>query len=197
MHREYVKNYTDFTFIVREDFAFEEGLYSGWDADKHRYDKTSWDYEKGPDGFVKTDPTLQHPRCVGKLMMQHYAAYTPEMVERACGSPKEKFLEVCKLLGSARTPRVATVLYALGWTHHSVGSQNVRIGAMVQLLMGNIGEAGGGTQALRGHSNVQGLTDLGLLSGQLPGYSTYRVNPSRIMTGSLPRAPRSRCARIS
>ena len=172
-HREYVKNYTDFTFIVREDFAFADGFYSGWDADKKVYDKTSWDYEKGPDGFVKTDPTLQHPRCVGNLMMKHYAAYTPEMVERACGSPKDKFLEVCKLLGSCANPnRVATVLYALGWCHHSVGSQNVRIGAMVQLLMGNIGEAGGGTQALRGHSNVQGLTDLGLLSGQLPGYLT-------------------------
>ena len=173
VHHEYVKNYTDFTFIVREDFAFADGFYSGWDADKNKYDKTSWDYEKGPDGFVKTDPTMTHPRCVGNLMRKHYAAYTPEMVERACGSPKDKFLEVCKLLGScANSQRVATVLYALGWCHHSVGSQNVRIGAMVQLLMGNIGEAGGGTQALRGHSNVQGLTDLGLLSNQLPGYIT-------------------------
>jgi formate dehydrogenase major subunit len=173
INHEYVKNYTDFTFIVREDFAFADGFYSGWDANKSAYDKTSWDYEKGPDGFVKTDPTLSHPRCVGNLMKKHYAAYTPEMVERACGSPKDKFLEVCKLLSSCANPnRVATMLYALGWCHHSVGSQNVRIGAMVQLLMGNIGEAGGGTQALRGHSNVQGLTDLGLLSNQLPGYLT-------------------------
>jgi formate dehydrogenase major subunit len=186
IHHQYVNNYTDFTFIVREDFSFTEGFYSGWDADKNTYDKSSWDYEKGPDGFVKTDPTLQHPRCVGNLMKKHYAAYTPEMVERACGSPKDKFLETCKLLGSCANPhRVATMLYALGWCHHSVGSQNVRIGAMVQLLMGNIGEAGGGTQALRGHSNVQGLTDLGLLSNQLPGYLTLPNEPEQDYAGFI------------
>jgi formate dehydrogenase major subunit len=180
IHQEYVKNYTDFTFIVREDYAFADGYYSGWSADKNAYDKSSWDYEKGPDGFVKTDPTMQHPRCVGNLMKKHYAAYTPDMVERACGSPKEKFLEACKIISSCANPnRVASVLYALGWCHHSVGSQNVRIGAMVQLLMGNIGEAGGGTQALRGHSNVQGLTDLGLLSNQLPGYLTLPNDPEQ------------------
>ncbi len=186
VNHEYVENYTDFTFLVREDFAFADGFYSGWDKDKTAYDKTSWDYERGPDGFVQTDPTLKHPRCVGNLMKKHYQAYTPEMVERACGSPKDKFLEVCKLLGSCANPhRVATVLYALGWCHHSVGSQNVRIGAMVQLLMGNIGAAGGGTQALRGHSNVQGLTDLGLLSNQLPGYLTLPNDPEQDYAGFI------------
>ena len=65
-----------------------------------------------------------------------------------------------------------TSLYALGWTQHSVGSQNIRAMAMVQLLLGNIGMPGGGMNALRGHSNIQGLTDLGLLSNALPGYLT-------------------------
>jgi formate dehydrogenase major subunit len=186
VHHEYVRNYTDFTFIVREDYAFADGFYSGWDADKNAYDKTSWDYEKGPDGFVKTDPTMTHPRCVGNLMKKHYAAYTPEMVERVCGSPKDKFLEACGYLSTcAVANRVASVLYALGWCHHSVGSQNVRIGAMVQLLMGNIGAAGGGTQALRGHSNVQGLTDLGLLSNQLPGYMTLPNDPEQDYEGFI------------
>jgi formate dehydrogenase major subunit len=186
IHKEYVKNYTDFTFIVREDFAFADGYFSGWNAEKNAYDKTSWDYEKGADGFVKTDPTMAHPRCVGNLMKKHYAAYTPELVERACGSPKDKFLEACKLISSCADPkRVMSVLYALGWCHHSVGSQNVRIGAMVQLLSGNIGEAGGGTQALRGHSNVQGLTDLGLLSNQLPGYLTLPNEPEQDYEGFI------------
>jgi anaerobic selenocysteine-containing dehydrogenase len=128
---------------------------------------------------MRANPKLDTEKAITELAVGEAlvsfldAKGRPEMVERACGSPKDKFLEVCKLLGSCANPhRVATVLYALGWCHHSVGSQNVRIGAMVQLLMGNIGEAGGGTQALRGHSNVQGLTDLGLLSGQLPGYLT-------------------------
>src|SRR3546814_17036268 len=63
-----------------------------------------------------------------------------------------------------------TIMYALGWTQHSTGSQMIRTGAMVQLLLGNIGMPGGGMNALRGHSNIQGLTDLGLLSNLLPGY---------------------------
>jgi formate dehydrogenase major subunit len=122
---------------------------------------------------VKVDATLQHPRCVYNLMKQHYARYTPEMVEKTCGTPKDKFLKVCEMLASTASPiRAATIMYALGWTQHSVGSQMIRTGAMVQLLLGNIGIAGGGMNALRGHSNIQGLTDLGLLSNLLPGYMT-------------------------
>lgn len=170
---EYVLNYTDMSFIVREDFNFANGLFSGWNPDKKVYDKSSHDYEKGADGYVKTDPTLKHPRCVYNLMRAHYAAYTPEAVERICGSPKDKFLEVCKLLATCAVPdRAATILYALGWTQHSVGSQNTRSGAMMQLLLGNIGVIGGGQNALRGHSNIQGLTDLGLMTNLLPGYLT-------------------------
>jgi len=173
IQHEYVKSYTDFSFIVREDFAFEDGLFSGYDAEKRFYDKSTWDYERGDDGYVKTDPTLAHPRCVYNLMKAHYARYTPEMVERICGTPRDKFLKVCEMMASTATPtRAMTIMYALGWTQHSIGSQNVRSGAMVQLLLGNIGVAGGGMNALRGHSNIQGLTDLGLLSNSLPGYLT-------------------------
>src|SRR5580698_8749165 len=128
IQHEYVRNYTDMSFIVREDFAFEDGLYSGYDADKHTYsNKTSWDYEIGDDGFAKVDPTLQHPRCVYQLMKTHYSRYTPEMVEKTCGTPKDKFLTVCEMLASCAVPnRAATILYALGWTQHSVGSQMLR-----------------------------------------------------------------------
>jgi formate dehydrogenase major subunit len=174
IQHEYVKNYTDFTFIVREDYAFDGGIFTGYEADKHEYtDKKSWEYEFGPDGYVKTDPTLAHPRCVYKLMKQHYDSYTPEMVERVCGTPKEKFLQICAMLATTSTPdRACTFMYALGWTHHTVGAQMIRTGAMVQLLLGNIGIAGGGMNALRGHSNIQGFTDLGLMSQLLPGYLT-------------------------
>ncbi|MBK1613268.1 formate dehydrogenase-N subunit alpha [Rubrivivax gelatinosus] len=173
IHHEYVRNYTDFSFIVREDFAFEDGIYSGYNADKRSYDKTSWDYELGADGFVKTDATLEHPRCVYQLLKKHYSRYTPDKVESICGTPKAKFLHVCeKLASTAVAGRAATMLYALGWTQHSIGAQILRTGAMVQLLLGNIGVAGGGMNALRGHSNIQGLTDLGLLSASLPGYLT-------------------------
>src|ERR1700736_5581789 len=174
IQHEYVKNYTDFPFIVRSDFAFNDGIYSGYNAEKHAYpDKSTWDYERGDDGFVKVDPTLAHPRCVYNLLKQHYSRYTPEMVEKTCGTPKDKFLKVCEMLASTASPtRAATIMYALGWTQHSIGSQMIRTGAMVQLLLGNIGVSGGGMNALRGHSNIQGLTDLGLLSNLLTGYMT-------------------------
>jgi len=173
IQRDYVVNYTDVPFIVKEQFAFTDGIYSGYDPDKHAYDKSSWDYEIGADGYAKVDPTLSHPRCVYNLLKQHYARYTPEMVERVCGTPKDRVLHIWEMIASTATPtRAMTIMYALGWTQHSTGSQMIRTGAMVQLLLGNIGVAGGGMNALRGHSNIQGLTDLGLLSNLLPGYIT-------------------------
>lgn len=173
IHHEYVKNYTDFSFIVRDDFRFVDGIFSGYNEETRTYDRSTWDYELGPDGYVRTDPTLQHPRCVYQLMKKHYASYTPEAVERVCGTPKDKFLHVAETLASTAVPgRAATIMYALGWTQHSIGAQILRTGAMVQLLLGNIGVSGGGMNALRGHSNIQGLTDLGLLSATLTSYLT-------------------------
>src|SRR5690554_2517683 len=95
IHHEYVLNYTDFSFIVRDDFSFEDGLYSGYDEDGRSYDKASWDYELGDDGYVNTDPSLQHPRTVYQLLKKHYSRYTPEMVESVYGTSQEKFLKVC------------------------------------------------------------------------------------------------------
>ena len=173
IQREYVMAYTDATFVVKEGYGFEDGLFSGYDADKRKYDKSTWGYEIGPDGFAVTDPTLQNPRCVYNLMKQHYSRYTPEMVSKITGTPKDQFLKVCGSIAEcAARDKVLTILYALGWTQHSVGSQMIRTMAMVQMLLGNMGMVGGGMNALRGHSNIQGLTDLGLLSNLLPGYMT-------------------------
>jgi formate dehydrogenase major subunit len=76
------------------------------------------------------------------------------------------------MASTATATRAMTIMYALGWTQHSVGTQMIRTAAMVQLLLGNIGVSGGGMNALRGHSNIQGLTDLGLMSNLLTGYMT-------------------------
>jgi formate dehydrogenase major subunit len=173
IQHEYVKTYTDAGLIVRADYTFENGLFSGYNAEKRSYDKTTWMYELGADGYAKTDPTLTHPRCVFNLMKHHFARYTPEVVSNITGTPKEQFLKICEMIAETSAPnRTMTIMYALGWTQHSVGSQMIRTAAMVQLLLGNIGMAGGGMNALRGHSNIQGLTDLGLLSNLLPGYMT-------------------------
>jgi formate dehydrogenase major subunit len=168
---DYVRAYTNATFLVRADFGFEDGLFTGYDAVKRSYDKTTWAYELDKDGYAKTDPAMQDPRCVLQLMKRHYAAYTPEAVADITGVPRDLFLRICEQVAStAVANRTLTSLYALGWTQHTVGSQNIRAMACIQLLLGNMGMPGGGVNALRGHSNIQGLTDLGVMSHLLPGY---------------------------
>jgi len=180
LQHEYVRNYTNASFIVGEDYRFDDGLFSGYDPAKHRYDPSSWGYELDAKGYAKVDPTFEHPRCVLQVMKRHYARYTPDMVARVCGTPKDKFLKICEMIASTAEPRRAmTMMYALGWTQHSTGTEMIRTAAIVQLLLGNIGIAGGGMNALRGHSNIQGLTDLGLLSNALPGYLTLARDPEQ------------------
>jgi formate dehydrogenase major subunit len=171
IQHDYVRAFTNAPYLVKEGFGYQDGLFTGYDEAKRDYDRSTWEYELGPDGYVQVDETLQHPRSVYQLLKQHIAAYTPEMVERICGTPKDKYLTICKMISecSARD-KAMTSMYALGWTQHSKGSQNIRSMAMLQLMLGNIGVRGGGMNALRGHSNIQGLTDIGLMSDLIPGY---------------------------
>lgn len=193
IQHEYVKAYTNAPLIVREDFSFEEGLFSGYDAEKRSYDRSSWAYELGADGYALRDDTLQHPRCVFNLLKKHVERYTPEMVSSICGTPKEDFLHVCEKLAATSAPdKTTSILYALGWTHHVGGSQIIRASAIVQLLLGNIGMPGGGINALRGHSNVQGFTDLGVLTTMLPGYLTLpNENQESLKTYLEQRTPKT------
>ncbi len=170
---DYVKAFTNAAYIVKDDFAYKDGLFTGYDEAKRGYDMSSWDYVIGEDGYAVIDDTLKNPRCVWSLLKEHVAIYTPEMVDRICGTPKDKFLKVAEMIAECSSPtKVMTSMYALGWTQHSKGSQNIRAMAMLQLILGNIGMRGGGMNALRGHSNIQGLTDVGLMSNLLPGYLT-------------------------
>ena len=115
--------------------------------------------------------TLQDPRCVINILKDHVSRYTPEMVERITGVKQKTFLQICEEIGKTSAPnKTMTHLYALGLTEHTIGTQNIRSMAMIQLLLGNMGMPGGGINALRGHSNVQGTTDMGLLPMSLPGY---------------------------
>ena len=212
--RDYLVNYTNAAFIIREGFKLpEDGLYSGFDPSKQEYDKSTWNYEaangrgaaggsgsdgvrsegggyqaQGPAGAkslgpnapaalpanVAYDMSLQHPRCVFQLLKQQYSRYTPEMVERITGIPKDQFLKAADLFTSVRKDgdmtKAATIIYAVGWTQHSFGTQIIRTAAMLQLLLGNVGRAGGGVNALRGHSNIQGATDMAGVFDILPGY---------------------------
>src|SRR5258705_14023186 len=123
---------------------------------------------------VEYDLALQNPNCVFQLLKKHYSRYTPEMVERITGIPKEQFLKAADLYTSIRKDgdmkKVGTIIYAVGWTQHSFGTQIIRTAAMLQLLLGNVGRPGGGVNALRGHSNIQGATDMAGIFDVLPGY---------------------------
>ena len=169
-HADYVREHTNAPFIVKEGFSFADGYFSGWDEDKQRYDKSTWEYERGADGFARVDKTLEHPRCVFQLLKMHYARYTPEKVASISGCTAEEFEQSAEVICSTgRAGRSGTILYALGWTQHSHSVQLIHTAAMLQLMLGNIGMPGGGVNAQRGHSNIQGATDLGAWN-MLPGY---------------------------
>ena len=171
-HEEYVKLFTNATYLIGEKYGFDDGLFTGFDQAAGTYDKTQWGYEADAKSKAYgVDPTMQNPRSVFQLLKKHVDRYTPEMVEKICGSPKDKFLKVCEIVTSTgNAQRVGTVTYALGWTQHSTGVQMIRSAAMLQLVLGNVGRPGGGVNAFRGHSNIQGATDIAGTFEILPGY---------------------------
>ena len=223
--KEYLVNYTNAAFLIKEGFKLpEDGLFSGFNDSTKTYDKATWNYQEGGNETGKAVPVaaapgsseaheakaavvpvaapakaapakgaavtpppppslppnvaydlgLQHPRCVYQLLKQQYSRYTPDVVERITGIPQDQLLKAYDMYTSIRKDgdmkKVATIIYAVGWTQHSFGTQIIRTAAMLQLLMGNIGRAGGGMNALRGHSNIQGATDMAGIFDILPGY---------------------------
>jgi formate dehydrogenase major subunit len=199
---DYVRHYTNARVIVKDEFhdVDELGLFSGWVAEDHAYDVSSWGYE-GTDGELtagkkektgdvsgdqahgahgmkldrgeppEQDWTLEHPNCVFQILKRHFARYTPEVVEEICGVPREQLLLVAETLcRNSGRERTGAICYAVGWTQHTHGVQNIRAAAIIQLLLGNIGRPGGGILALRGHANIQGSTDIPTLYDILPGY---------------------------
>jgi formate dehydrogenase major subunit len=167
----YVKNYTNASFIVNPKYGFDDGLFSGYEPTKRAYDKSTWALEKDENGIPKRDMTLQHERCVFQLLKKHYSRYTMEKVTAITGTPQDDLEKVYKTYASTSTPdKAGTELYAMGWTQHTVGTQNIRAMTIIQMLLGNMGIAGGGVNALRGESNVQGSTDHALLFHIIPAY---------------------------
>jgi len=170
--KDYVLHYTNASFIVGKDFTFNDGLFSGYDAKARKYDKATWTLDKDEvTGIPKRDMTLRDERCVFQMLKKHYSRYTLDKVSSITGVSKDNLLKVYKAYSATGVPgKAGTECYALGWTHHTVGSQNIRAMSIIQLLLGNMGIAGGGINALRGEPNVQGSTDHAILYNVLPGY---------------------------
>ena len=196
--RDYVVHYTNAATIIDERFRDTEdldGVFSGFDPETGTYDRSTWMYDGGEvasasgvrehatqafdektgagllEGAVKRDPTLEDPRCVFQIVRRHYSRYTPEMIERICGIPPAQFDEVAQaLIANSGRERTSVLVYAVGWTQHSLGVQMIRAGAILQLLLGNVGRPGGGVMAMRGHATIQGASDIPTLYDLLPGY---------------------------
>jgi len=217
--KEYITHFTNAAFVVKDGFKLpddKDGVFSGFDAEKHNYDRSTWNYSGtggkplGNPGMstgqnqalpaplpplpekVEYDLTLQNPNCVFQLLKKHYSRYTPDMVERITGIPKDQFLKAAELYTSIRKDgdmkKAGTIIYAVGWTQHSFGTQIIRTAAMLQLLLGNVGRAGGGVNALRGHSNIQGATDMAGLFDTLPGYLKVPTPADRSFDAWMKRA---------
>jgi formate dehydrogenase major subunit len=117
------------------------------------------------------DETLQDPRTVFQIVKKHFSRYTPEMVEKTTGCPKETFLKVAEtILANSGADRTTSFAYAVAWTQHTYGVQIIGACALLQLLLGNIGRPGAGVMALRGHASIQGSTDVPTLYHSIQGY---------------------------
>lgn len=200
-NRDYVAEYTNGSFLVDKGYEFdpETGLFSGYNEAERAYDTKNWAYQTDAEGVPTRDTSLTHPDCVFQKLRAHYADYTPEAVSEVTGTPVERLLEVYETYSASGEPgKSGTIMYAMGATQHTYGTQNVRSYAVLQLLLGNIGLAGGGVNALRGLHNVQGSTDMCLLFHILPGYLATpveadqslqeyldRVTPTTNMPGSV------------
>jgi formate dehydrogenase-N alpha subunit len=191
---QYVQQYTNAAYIVNPDVKLpgdegQKGLFSGWDGKK--YDTATWKYANA--AIATAEARLLTPNwegwtsrtaaddetawaeldnnCVLKLLWRNYKRYTPEKVEQITGIPRAKQEQVySEYAKSGATGKAGTIMYAMGATQHTYGVQNIRTYSIVQLLLGNMGVTGGGINALRGTSNVQGSTDQALLEQYLPGY---------------------------
>ncbi len=171
---EYVREYTNASFLVDPGFTLPadlDGVFSGYDPKTRKYDKSTWKYQLDEQGIPTKDKSLKDPNCVFQLLKKHVARYTPDKVSGITGTPKAVYLDVCRTFAESGAPgKAGTIMYAMGTTQHTYGTQNIRSYAILQLLLANMGVAGGGINALRGESNVQGSTDHCILFHILPGY---------------------------
>ncbi len=188
-HKEYVAEYTNASFLVNPDFGFDDGLFVGYNPDKRGYDKSAWSYQTDAQGLPLEDKTLQDFNTAFQHLKRHYARYDLETVSSITGTPKDALEKVYSAYAATGQPgKSGTIMYAMGATQHTYGTQNVRSYALLQLLLGNIGVAGGGINALRGLHNVQGSTDMCLLFHILPGYLNTPIEVDQTLEAYLARS---------
>ena len=91
---EYVKQYTNASYLINPNYSFKDGMFSGYDEKEKKYKFDTWTYQTDAAGATLKDPTLQNPQCVFQLMKTHYSRYTPDIIAKTCGMPKAEFEEI-------------------------------------------------------------------------------------------------------
>lgn len=168
---KYVTLHTNALMLANEAFGFDDGHFTGFDEAGHKYDMATWGYELDPaTKKPRKTASLDDPKCVFSRLKEFFSRYTMEVGSNVSGVPVEMIKKIADTLVANRP---GTIMYALGMTQHTTGVQNIRSYGILQLLLGNIGKAGGGVNALRGEPNVQGACDMAVLNGYLPGYLNY------------------------
>ena len=191
----YITKYTNAAFLLNPNFkgpADLNGLFSGYNETTRSYNKADWNYQVDATTKIPLkDETLTDPNSVFQVMKKHFARYTPAKVEEITGVSQAKFNEIAKIYATTgATGKAGTIMYAMGATQHTNGTQIIRAYGILQMLLASIGVTGGGINALRGESNVQGSTDYGILFHILTGYLKQPVETDTTFTifNSAPRA---------
>ena len=167
---DYVTTHTNALFLGHADFDFRDGLFSGYDEEKHKYGTETWGYQLDGRGKPRVAASLNDPHCVFTHLKKFVSRYTLDMGERITGIPAAQIQQIAETMASNRP---GSILYALGMTQHTTGVQGIRGFTILQLLLGNVGKPGSGVNALRGEPNVQGACDMGVLNNYMPGYLNY------------------------
>ncbi len=174
----YVLNFTNALIKVNKDFKFKDGMFSGFNAQTKKYDYATWAYQLDAENKPVKAATLDDPDCAFQKLKEHYSRYTFDVAADITGIPAAKIKLIADTFCAAKP---GNIFYALGMTQHTTGVQGIRCYAIIQLLLGNMGKAGGGIQALRGEPNVQGSTDMANLNANLPGYIPYPTNAEKTL----------------
>ncbi len=169
---EYVKRNTNALLHSSAEFEFKDGIFSGFEEENLHYETASWGYELDSAKKPVKGTSLDDPKSVFSTLKKFYSRYTLELSSQITGIPAEQIKLIAETMA---THKPGCIMYALGATQHTTGIQQIRAYGIIQLLLGNIGVPGGGVNALRGEPNVQGSTDMALLSHYFPGYLNYPV----------------------
>ena len=164
---QYLRLHTNAYFLINPAFGFDDGIFSGYNEEKRKYDMTTWQYQVDANGKPMRAADLFAPNTVMSILKKHYERYTFEVVSSITGASVADIKMAAEIYSSIKP---AVFMYALGMTQHTVGVENIRCFTVLQLLRGNIGVPGGGIDAMRGQPNVQASTDYGIMFQYFPGY---------------------------